>query len=299
MPDTFCYPKRIILSRKGWDSTNGGSPSPILPDGRLLSLPIDDCGSDIRFQDLRSDDNQINVGTVVEDLTHKKVRKETELHLDPDLRDNAISRDFFQPAFGQCGSAQGHLEKQGVREQDLFLFFGLFRQIEKTQAWRYIPYAPKLDIVFGWLQIGEIFKDINKLPQGLERHPHRIMSFRVKKEAKNTIYIPSPKLTFRELPGWGLFQAPFSQKEEHDPRCLSRPGGKLPTQWRLPSFFAGLSNMGKHSPAPTGQFWEPQRKGFGQEFVLGTDRNSLEIHKWLDRLFQKVSTPRSTTTSIL
>ena len=31
---------KIILSRKGFDSSNGFMPSPILPDGTLLSLPI-------------------------------------------------------------------------------------------------------------------------------------------------------------------------------------------------------------------------------------------------------------------
>ena len=31
---------RVILSRKGFDSQYGGMPSPILPDGTLLSLPI-------------------------------------------------------------------------------------------------------------------------------------------------------------------------------------------------------------------------------------------------------------------
>ena len=31
---------KVILSRKGFDSSNGGCPSPILPDGTLLSLPI-------------------------------------------------------------------------------------------------------------------------------------------------------------------------------------------------------------------------------------------------------------------
>lgn len=31
---------KIILSRKGFDLQNGGQPSPILPDGTLLSLPI-------------------------------------------------------------------------------------------------------------------------------------------------------------------------------------------------------------------------------------------------------------------
>lgn len=33
---------KVILSRKGMDSEAGGIPSPILPDGTLLSLPIPD-----------------------------------------------------------------------------------------------------------------------------------------------------------------------------------------------------------------------------------------------------------------
>lgn len=31
---------KIILSRKGFDSKYGGIPSPILPDGAMLSFPI-------------------------------------------------------------------------------------------------------------------------------------------------------------------------------------------------------------------------------------------------------------------
>lgn len=33
-------PMKLILSRKGFDSGYGGMPSPILPDGRLVPLPI-------------------------------------------------------------------------------------------------------------------------------------------------------------------------------------------------------------------------------------------------------------------
>ena len=43
---------KIILSRKGFDTTSGGCPSPILPDGTLLSLPIPD-EEDIKYSDLQ------------------------------------------------------------------------------------------------------------------------------------------------------------------------------------------------------------------------------------------------------
>ena len=43
---------KIILSRKGFDSSNGGIPSPILPDGTLLSLPIPGKFDNLSFDDL-------------------------------------------------------------------------------------------------------------------------------------------------------------------------------------------------------------------------------------------------------
>ncbi len=35
----IALPRRLILSRKGWDSTWGGAPSPVV-DGYPFSLPI-------------------------------------------------------------------------------------------------------------------------------------------------------------------------------------------------------------------------------------------------------------------
>jgi len=32
----------VIISRKGFDSSSGGVPSPIFPDGKMLSLPTPD-----------------------------------------------------------------------------------------------------------------------------------------------------------------------------------------------------------------------------------------------------------------
>ena len=46
---------KIILSRKGFDSGSGGCPSPILPDGRLISLPIPVEGERLSYGDLSFD----------------------------------------------------------------------------------------------------------------------------------------------------------------------------------------------------------------------------------------------------
>lgn len=43
---------KVILSRKGFDSQYGGMPSPILPDGTLLSLPIPSKEDTTKYTDL-------------------------------------------------------------------------------------------------------------------------------------------------------------------------------------------------------------------------------------------------------
>jgi Nucleotide modification associated domain 3 len=300
-------PRRIILSRKGWDSSSGGKPSPILPDRTLLSLPIPDRKSGVRFRDLRSQDNQIDLTNLVQDLSN--CRGESELHLDPDLCKSAISRDVFQPAFGQVGSSQSHLEKRGLskctanEDADLFLFFGLYQQVERTGDWHYVSSAPKLHLIFGWLQVKKILRlSEDAVPNSLRQHPHAVPSFiveealrrRSKNKQNNTIYLPREKLTFSELPGSGLFEAPFCPDGEDDPRRLSKPKQKQPTRWRLPSFFHGLSNMGKQ-PDPSGQFWEPQRKGRGQEFVWDVSGQNPAVQEWLKRLFQRANAPQPKT----
>ncbi len=49
---------KVILSRKGFDSQYGGKPSPILPDGRLISLPIPSQDDKLRYSDLSLDGKQ-------------------------------------------------------------------------------------------------------------------------------------------------------------------------------------------------------------------------------------------------
>ncbi|WP_410330269.1 hypothetical protein [Marinobacter sp.] len=43
---------RLILSRKGFDSSAGGCPSPVLPDASLCVLPIPDSVSRIRYDEV-------------------------------------------------------------------------------------------------------------------------------------------------------------------------------------------------------------------------------------------------------
>ena len=99
--------QRLILSRKGFDSSAGGVPSPIFPDGRIISLPIPDRRTNLRYKDI--DVWSYNLGTIVDDLTRGKVRPDWNLHLDPDLNPNHLIRhEDWRPTFGQVGAAQGH-----------------------------------------------------------------------------------------------------------------------------------------------------------------------------------------------
>src|SRR6056297_354266 len=115
---------KIILSRKGFDSTSGRFASPILPDGRMISLPIPDSKSHIEYSDLKLDNK--TYFDIINDLRGKK-KVIVKCHLDPDLYPDVIKRmKGWKPVFGQSGAAQKHLENQGVGAGDLF--FGWFRR---------------------------------------------------------------------------------------------------------------------------------------------------------------------------
>jgi hypothetical protein len=120
---------KVVLSRKGFDSAAGGVASPILPDGTMISLPIPDRSSPIRYSDITLAGHRL--GQVVESLTRGKKKAHFGAHLDPDLVADAYPRGKgWRPIFGQAGGEQSVLEREGVGPGNLFLFFGWFRAVE-------------------------------------------------------------------------------------------------------------------------------------------------------------------------
>src|SRR4051812_33036287 len=114
---------KIIFSRKGFDGTAGGCPSPIV-SGRPISLPIPSSTmpSPTRYGDLPGP-----YGTLVSDLTGGRLTPDDWCHLDPDInRDSLPRHEGWRGALGQARAAQGHLANQGVQAGDLFIFWGLF-----------------------------------------------------------------------------------------------------------------------------------------------------------------------------
>lgn len=288
-------PGHIILSRKGWDSKAGGKPSPILPDGTLGMIPIPDRKSGIRYKDLQFANGEC-MGEAVAKLTRGRFQGSDEVHLDPDLRAGIVKgRRKFTPAFGQCGASQSHLRNEGVQDcamdahGDLFLFFGLYRELEASWAFR----RGKLNahVIFGWLQVGDVISVENGVPAQLRNHPHALRSEIVGKELgrskvdNNTIYVGRGSLSFMpSLPGAGTFRKPF-KLASGDPRQLSKSDQSQCSRWSLPAFFRSLSNMGNQCES-IGDVWCPQRKGPGQEFVLNTSKYEKKVEAWLHHLFQ-------------
>jgi hypothetical protein len=123
---------KIILSRKGFDAGLGGVASPIFPSGALYSLPIPESFTSRRSK--RYKEIQVgnqSLGTIVNDLTGGRVKPDTFAHLDPDLNALSVLRQTnWRPVFGQAGAAEKHLQNQGVKEGDVFVFYGWFRQVE-------------------------------------------------------------------------------------------------------------------------------------------------------------------------
>ncbi len=287
-PEYNSLTMKIILSRKGFDSSAGGGPSPILPDGRMLSLPIPDRQSPIRYQDIRWQDDDL--GSLVSDLTHGLISPSHGAHLDPDIADGRLSRPSqWRPVFGQTGAAQGHLRKHGIQTGDVFLFFGLFQDVVQSSGKsEWDNRSPRRHVIWGWLQVEEILKVDAIAPSKYlwaRYHPH----FHRQPDPSNTLYTAHKVLTLpgvvsRKRRGAGVFSR-FSTR-----LALTAPNAVMPTQWELPLWFyprGGRCPLTYHSNLARWQRNENSARlnavARGQEFILDT-ADFPEAVEWLVKL---------------
>jgi len=157
---------RIIFSRKGFDSTAGGAPSPIV-EGKPISLPIPATRGETTTY------GSIGLGELAHAATKGRLSRSSKCHDDPLFAGGSCW-------FGQCGSAQGHLARNGVVPGDIFLFFGLFAH--ETTGERHHR-------IFGYLKIEAMGSPaaIRAHPQWREpprTHPHLAGDW----PANNTLY---------------------------------------------------------------------------------------------------------------
>jgi hypothetical protein len=168
--------RKIILSRKGFDTSNGGIVSPIIGDD-MISFPIpNDVDTDL-YEDLYYKGERYS--DILADLKYSGVET---CHLDPDLdlgrRIEDITDAKWFPAFGQKGSSALYLKKNNVAKGDIFLFFGNFHRVEKMNgAYHYIHRSGDfykdndLQVIWGYLEVGEIISAIDKQKE-VWWHPH-------------------------------------------------------------------------------------------------------------------------------
>lgn len=285
---------KIILSRKGFDSSFGGCASPIFEDGSMVSLPIPEDfkgvpkpARPVTFADIGGSPN---VGALVEDLTRRFARpvKATDLvHLDPDLRKEALSREpGWRPLFGQSHAAQRHLERNCVGIGDIFLFFGWFREVEQRDGrFSFKRGAPDLHVFFGWLEVGKVWRLTERsisIPGWALTHPHTTPNY----GPSNTIYVAGGS---EAKPFAGTFPTLSQQL------VLTCPESSR-SRWRLPKWFhhsEGRSCLSYHS-SPTrwqldNDYAYLQSVPRGQEFVLNADDYS-EAEAWARRLIANNAT---------
>lgn len=284
--------QRIVLSRKGFDSSYGGLPSPILPDGRLLPLPIPARHDRFTMADL--DVGNVDIEGLLHDLSGGRHTLATTIHLDPDLNRRADLRlPGWRPSLGQTGSAQAHLASQGVGIGDVFLFFGWFRQVEQyRQRWRYARGAPHLHVLFGWLEVGDILGVVSDRQGSLARypwiadHPH-VSNPQHYENHRNTLYVAPACSRFEgKAFGGGMFSRFGSELQ-------LTTAGRSRTHWTLPEwFFPGrrtpLSYHGDLNRWALGVHGCTLRSvAKGQEFVLCASEYP-EAEDWIESLLGNV-----------
>jgi len=247
---------KIILSRKGFDSSYGGQPSPILPDGTFLSLPIPSRNDEIKFTDIYFKGK--NYYDIIHELKpSSKIQEKYFCHLDPDIYPDIISRPKnWHGVFGQKDAAQTHLENHNVGQGDLFLFFGWFKETELIgNILKYKKDARDIHAIYGYLEIGEKVYTRDGFPDIFSKHPHCKNNYGL----NNCLYISTKKSTFfKNVPGAGSFNCTSNH-------ILTKDGFSR-SKWDLPSFFRDIQ-ITYHSPNSFKEnYFDSAKKG--QEFVI-------------------------------
>lgn len=257
---------KIILSRKGFDSGSGGIPSPILPDGTLLSMPIPSPDS-VTYADLTY--NNKSYDSILKELSGSFAYK--NCHLDPDIRENCKSRENgWVAAFGQANAALTHLNNNGVSVGDIFLFYGWFKQTEYRSdgTLKYVKGSPDLHIIYGYLQVGKILDNYAKIKK-LYWHPHA--DIKRENDKLNTIFLPSDNILDLDLKGYGIFN--------YSDQLVLTKHGHPRSHWDLPKCLISKNiSYHKESNFKMDYFQSAMR---GQEFVVDADEDIME---WVKKI---------------
>ena len=236
---------RIILSRKGFDSSAGGGFSPFEPHtGKYIVLPIPQdaeesyIGNKLKYEEIKIKNshfegyNESNLKELMNRIGSwpPKIKRNNPeyAHFDPWLGSCpwlSKNNDHHMGAFGQVSGAQTILCKNEVVEGSLFLFFSRFKPINWTEVSKFDDIdinhehiKAGLYFIYGWLRVGKIIQRFDHIHSNLEemeakelvRHPHATPEYfekYEKKRGKNTIYIADKNLfeNSTKVDGCGYF----------------------------------------------------------------------------------------------
>ncbi|MDA8257911.1 MAG: hypothetical protein M0Z99_20185 [Betaproteobacteria bacterium] len=282
---------KIVFSRKGFDSSYGRIPSPVLPGIGPVSLPIPSpTGEPARSYSASG----LPLADLLAQLSYGTHDADTLVHFDPDLDLTSRSRGSgWRPSLGQVGAAQSHLANRGVGVGDLFLFFGWFRLAERHEDhWRFVPGAASFHALFGWLQVGAVIelpdRDTNQAPAWLADHPHVAHAARFA-GLGNTIYVAADHL---RLGGSRVGDAGGCFRQWSDELKLTAEGANR-SLWSVPTWLD--PHQGRTPLSYHGRLDRWTRRGDrlylrtvakGQEFVLDC-REYPEAIQWASHLIER------------
>ena len=265
---------KVILSKKGLDSSFSKNPIPIL-DEKLIFVPIPNEQDILKYGDLK------NLNRFIEVTGQNKSFLETHCHLDPQL-ENYFNCENFKGSLGQIEGFQTHLEKNSVEVGDLFLFYGWYLDVINDNL-----HKNGKHVIWGYMQIGEIIKpetlneserkELEKKYPWLKYQPHW-NSNKYKNIKNNTIYIAKDTCTFdKNLKGYGILDYTISLD-------LTDKDNKNRSHWKI----EGLSNCktsykslnGKQDFNELGQYEVPARC---QEIVI----NDEKAERWAIDLIKR------------
>ena len=272
---------RIVLSRKGFDSTAGGGPSPVLEDKTMLSLPIPEIGGEghtpknlaeanwHRYDDLIL---RPEIKKYCKNPRKREQKKHKHCHLDPDIRPELWKKqpDDWQAAFGQCGAAGGHLKNEldlnNIEQENiLFLFFGLFRQWKNNKF-----IGNPFHAIWGYMLCDKVITDIKEMEKKFPCHPHAKLI-----NATNNLLFSAQKGCY------GTFK--YSERLVLTDLDLQKTAK---TKWKidaLPWFEYlkdGTVTMSYHKGEcfPEGEDYFQACQGYGQEFVVSSSVDDSEVN---------------------
>lgn len=279
---------KVILSRKGFDSENGGYPSLILNGSEMITLPIPDEADELSYSDVKTK-NGVTLYDIMKSLSEEikvngnkcELNSKTHCHLDPDLIESSIKRENgWKGIFGQVGAAETVLEKNNIQEGDLFIFFGWYNDvIERDGKYEFVKGNDR-HAMFGYLQIDKILHPkTDEIPEQYRNHPH-IINRHIKEDGSNTVYIAKDVCTFdSSIKGYGM----FNYNEELD---LTKEGMSK-SRWQLPEIFTGLKITYHNEESWKDDYF--QSNNIGQEFVVEENK---QVEEWAQNLIKKYSANR-------